>query len=159
MIIHCETLIHASAKALFELTQDYAKRALWDPFTPEAHLIHAAVPGEGAIARCTDRHGFSMDTVYVSYRPDEVAAVKMVKGPYIFDQFAGGWRFKALSPTETLVKFRYNLRAKPRGLSWLLTPLLGWIFRYETLKRLRALKRYAESNAAIDRELIPSVNS
>ena len=89
-----------------------------------------------------------MDIEYISYKPNEVAAVKMVKGPYIFDEFAGGWQFKALSDGHTRVRFSYNITARPRWLSWLLTPILCFKFRRETEKRIVALTAYAERQFA-----------
>ena len=160
MLIKYEVTIQASAKALFELTQDYSKRTLWDPLTTEAYLVNSNSAAEVQLVRCTARNGMSMDTVYVSYQPYKVAAVKLVKGPYIFDKFAGGWRFEELSPDLTLVKFSYNVTTKPRWLSWLLTPMVVGVFRHETRKRIRALKAYAERetfNTALQQTTVSSV--
>lgn len=140
--------INATAKELFELTQDYSKRTLWDPLTNEAFLVNADTAADGELVRCTAKNGMSMDTVYVSYKPNKVAAVKLIKGPYIFDKFAGGWRFDELSPNKTLVKFSYTITTKPKWLSWLLTPLVVAGFRHETRKRIRALKAYAERHTS-----------
>jgi hypothetical protein len=82
MLIKYDVTIRATPKTLFELTQDYDKRALWDPLTSEARLVNATVAAKGELVRCTARNGMSMDTIYVAYEPDKVAAVKLVKGPY-----------------------------------------------------------------------------
>lgn len=139
--------IAASAHELFELTQNYSKRNAWDPLTSEAYLLNLASAAEGGLVRCTAKNGLSMDTVYVSYKPDKVAAVKMVKGPYIFDKFAGGWCFEPLDGNKTRVKFSYTITTRPKCLSWLLTPLLVAVFKFETRKRLHALRRYAEAHS------------
>ena len=144
MLIKYDVTIRATAKQLFELTQDYARRPEWDPLTTEAYLVNAKTAAEGELVRCTARNGLSMDTVYVSYQPYKVAAVKLVKGPYIFDKFAGGWRFDEVEPGLTHVRFSYNVSTKPKWFSWLLTPLVVAAFRHETRKRIRALKAYAE---------------
>lgn len=146
MLVHYEFEIAASAKYLFELTQDYALRAVWDPLTTEAFLVNATVAAQGELVRCTARNGLSMDTVYVSYKPYEVAAVKLVKGPYIFDKFAGGWNFKPITAHKTLVKFNYNITTKPKWLSWLLTPMIVFQFKRETRKRIAGLTAFAEAN-------------
>ena len=144
MLIKYDVIIFASARDLFELTQDYGKRAAWDPLTSEAYLVNAEVPAVGELVRCTATNGMSMDTVYVSYQRDKVATVKLVKGPYLFDKFAGGWRFHEIEPGKTRVQFTYNLSTRPRWLAWLITPIVGAVFRHETRKRIRALKSYAE---------------
>ena len=149
MLIHHEFEVRADARYLFDLTQDYTQRAKWDTFTKESFLMNAKVAGIGETARCIDGMGFSMDIVYVSYQPNEVAAVKMVKGPYIFDKFAGGWQFKEVSAGLTRVRFSYNITARPRWLSWLLTPILCFQFKRVTDKRIVALTAYAERHAPL----------
>ncbi|BBB60011.1 hypothetical protein UNDKW_1738 [Undibacterium sp. KW1] len=149
MLIKHEFEVRASAKYLFDLTQDYTLRQEWDTLTTESYLLNAKQAAVGAQARCIDGNGLAMDIEYVSYKPNEVAAVKMVSGPYIFDQFAGGWHFKALSDGLTRVRFSYNITAKPRWLSWLLTPILCLKFKRETEKRIVALTAYAERQFAV----------
>ena len=144
MLIKYDVTIRATAKELFELTQDYTRRKEWDPLTTEAYLVNAETAAKGELVRCTARNGMSMDTAYVSYQPNKVAAVKLVKGPYLFDKFAGGWRFDEVEPGLTHVRFSYNVSTRPKWLSWFLTPIVVTVFRYETRKRIRALKAYAE---------------
>jgi ribosome-associated toxin RatA of RatAB toxin-antitoxin module len=144
MLIKYDVTIRTTAKELFELTQNYARRTEWNPLTTEAYLINADIPAEGELVRCTARNGMSMDTVYVSYQPYKVAAVKLVEGPYIFDKFAGGWRFDEVGPGQTNVRFSYNVSAKPKWLSWILTPIVVAVFKRETRKRIRALQAHAE---------------
>ncbi|HEY0585919.1 MAG TPA: SRPBCC family protein [Pseudoduganella sp.] len=146
MLIRYEFEVGASAEYLFKLTQDYDLRAKWDPLTAEAFLINAKDAAQGELVRCTAANGLSMDTVYVSYQPNKVAAVKLIKGPYIFDKFAGGWNFKELGPGRTRVLFSYNITTKPRWLSWLLTPVVVFFFKRETRKRIAALQQYASAN-------------
>ena len=68
----------------------------------------------------------------------------MTRGPWVIRSFAGSWRFAEVEPGLTRVAFRYGLRARPRWLSWLLTPLIGWSFARDTRKRLVALKAAVE---------------
>ena len=146
MLIRYEFEVEASAEYLFKLTQDYDLRAKWDPLTTEAFLVNSTVAAQGELVRCTAANGLSMDTVYVSYQPNKVAAVKLIKGPYIFDKFAGGWNFKEINANRTRVLFTYNISTKPRWLSWLLTPLVVFFFKRETRKRIAALQEYAPAH-------------
>jgi ribosome-associated toxin RatA of RatAB toxin-antitoxin module len=147
MNIRYEFEVRASARFLFELTQDYSCRPLWDPLTRQATLLNADRPSKGVLLRYTASNGLTMDTEYVSYKPFEVAAFKMVAGPRFFDRFAGGWQFKELAPNRTHVLFSYYITTKPRWLSWLLTPIVVFGFKRETKRRIRALILYAEQHA------------
>ncbi len=138
--------VNASAQYLFKLTQDYNLRADWDPLTTEAFLVNATEAAAGELVRCTASNGLSMDTAYVSYKPPKVAAVKLVKGPYIFDKFVGGWNFQEVAPHRTRVVFSYYITTKPRALSWLMTPVVGFFFKRETKKRISALQSYAAAH-------------
>jgi len=90
-----------------------------------------------------------METEYVSFNPPHTCAVQMTRGPQLIDRFAGTWRFDEVSPGQTRVRFRYHLRARPRWLSWTLTPLLACIFARDTRKRLAALKVAVEDRGLL----------
>lgn len=143
-------VIAATPAELFSLTQDYDRRLEWDPFLKSAKLVGGATtPGVGVRAYCVARSGLGMETEYVSFHPPRVTAVKMTQGPWIIDRFAGSWHFEEIAPGQTRVGFRYNLQAWPRWLSWLLTPILGWVFARDTRKRLAALKAAVEKASAV----------
>jgi ribosome-associated toxin RatA of RatAB toxin-antitoxin module len=143
-------VIAASPGDLFALTQDYGRRLDWDPFLRSAELLEGAlVAGVGVRAYCVAHNGLGMETEYVSFDPPRACAVKMTRGPRLIGQFAGSWRFEAMSPGRTRVRFRYHLRARPRWSSWLVAPLLGWVFRRDTRKRLKALKTAVEQRGLL----------
>jgi len=137
--------IAASPDVLFRLTQDYSRRLEWDPFLKSAELLHgASAAGVGVRAYCVAHSGLGMETEYVSFNPPRTCAVKITRGPRWIATFAGSWRFEELSHGLTRVGFRYHLRARPRCLSWLLTPVFAWFFARDTRNRLRALKLAVE---------------
>lgn len=138
-------VIDAEPAALFRLSQDYGRRLDWDPFLRSARLVgNARGAGLGTRAVCVSRSGWAMETEYVSFNPPTATAVKMTSGPWFLDRFAGSWRFEEVAPGRTQVSFRYNLRARPGWLSWLLTPLLSRAFARDTRDRLLALKEAVE---------------
>ena len=143
-------VITASPGALFALTPDYGRRLQWDLFLKSAELLggtrQAAV---GVRAYCVARSGLGMETEYVSFNPPRACAVKMTRGPRLIGSFAGSWRFEEVTPGRTRVGFRYNLRAWPWWLSWLLTPFMGWFFARDTRKRLVALKAAVEQQGIL----------
>ena len=144
-------LIRAERGELFALTQDYARRLAWDPFLREARLLggaEAAAPG--VRAWCVAWYGLGMETEYVTVTPPRVAAVRMTRGPWLLESFAGSWRFEPAGPGRTRVTFRYRLTARPHWLRWLLHPVLAAFFGHDTRQRLRALKR------AVERGVLPT---
>jgi ribosome-associated toxin RatA of RatAB toxin-antitoxin module len=144
-------LIAASPEALFALTQDYTRRLEWDPFLKSAELVGGSkVPGVGVRAYCVAHSGLGMETEYVSFNPPRTTAVKMTRGPWIISSFAGSWRFEEITPGKTRVRFSYHLIARPKWLSWLLTPILGQVFARDTRRRLAALKIAVEKRGLLE---------
>jgi len=150
MMFNESVVIDADAASLFCLSQDYGRRLEWDPFLRSANLVgDAHEAGIGVRALCVSRSGWAMETEYVSYNPPRATAVKMTRGPWFLDSFAGSWRFEEVAPGRTRVEFNYSLRARPRWLSWLLTPIVSRAFARDTGDRLRSLKRAVEDRGLL----------
>jgi Polyketide cyclase / dehydrase and lipid transport len=152
--VACAVDIDASAASLFTFSQDYRRRQSWDPFLREARLLDGAQSAAvGVRAWCVAHNGLGMETIYVSFQPPTVVAVKMTHGPRIIATFAGSWRFTErpsdIGPTRTHVVFRYQISGRPRWLSFLLDPFLAAIIRRETKRRLLALKRVVETTSML----------
>jgi hypothetical protein len=144
-------LIAAEPAALFRLSQDYDRRLDWDVFLKSARLLNdAEEAGVGVRALCVDRNGTPMETEYVSFNPPRAVAIKMTRGPWFLESFAGSWRFEEVSPGRTRVSFQYSLRARPRPLSWLMNPILARVFARDTRRRLHALKEAVEQRGLLD---------
>ena len=90
-----------------------------------------------------------METEYVSFNPPRAVAIKMTRGPWFLESFAGSWRFEQVEPGITRVGFHYSVRARPRWLAWLLTPVLSRVFARDTRRRLRALKEAVEQRGLL----------
>jgi ribosome-associated toxin RatA of RatAB toxin-antitoxin module len=146
-----QSIVVAAAPAeLFALMQDYARRLEWDPFLRSAQLLGGASSAAvGVRAYCVAKSGLGMETEYVSSIPPRTAAVKMTRGPWMIADFAGSWRFEDVAPGRTRVGFRYHLNTRPRWLSWLLTPIAGWVFQRDTRRRLAALKTAVEERGLL----------
>lgn len=140
--------IRATPEAVFDLIHDYPRRLEWDPFLKDARLLDgAASAAVGVKARCTARNGFAglaMETVYVSFDPPHVAAVKMTKGPPVLETFAASLRQEAIGPGLTRVIYRFNFSTRPRWLRAVADPIASALFRREVRARLDALKRHLE---------------
>ena len=87
-----------------------------------------------------------METVYVSFEPPSVAAVRMTRGPFFIKTFAASWRFSDAGETTTDVSFKYFLKLhRPFGF---LMPFMLRLFHRETQQRIEGLKRFCASNHA-----------
>ncbi len=141
--------VPADCTRAFDLIHDYARRLDWDPFLREAVVLDGdGVAGLGVTTRCTARRwlgGLAMVTRYVSWTPGTVAAVKMTQPTPLFDRFAASIRHRSTGDGRSEVRYVYNFRARPRGLRWLLEPLMNWVMRRETRARLVALAAALET--------------
>ena len=94
------------------------------------------------MSRQTILGGFAVRTVYVSFEPGKVAAVKMLNQPPFFDTFAAIIRHFKIDDENSEVIYKVNFTAKPVWLRPILNPVMRAVFVWETRKRLRALKNY-----------------
>jgi ribosome-associated toxin RatA of RatAB toxin-antitoxin module len=68
----------------------------------------AAAADKGVKAYCVAKNGIGMVTEYVTFNRPKVTAIKMTKGPYLFQTFLGSWTFKPIDPFKTEVIFLYS---------------------------------------------------
>jgi hypothetical protein len=112
--------VPVAAATAFAVSQTTgAVRLRWDPFIRRQHLLDGAEgPGKGVRTSTTHRLGFSMVSEYVSFAPPRNVGMTMVRGPWFFELFAGGWRFEQVShdPPRTLAVWRYRFEVRPRWL-------------------------------------------
>jgi hypothetical protein len=142
--------IPASSEAVFSLVHDYSRRLEWDTLLQKAYLEpEFAVAGLGAISVCQGRRilgGLAVRTEYVSFQPGKVAAIKMLNRPPFFDVFAASIRHRSLSKNSSEVIYEFYFTAKPVWLRLILHPIMTAVFRWETRKRLTALKQFFEKS-------------
>jgi ribosome-associated toxin RatA of RatAB toxin-antitoxin module len=138
--------IAAEPLAVFDFTQDYTNRPVWDTFLRKAVLIEGATNAAlGVKAYCVAKNGLGMETEYVSFHRPKVTAVKMTKGPFLFNSFLGSWNFKELTNGTTEVTFLYSF-----GLRFpfsLVAPLVRQNLQRNVRQRLRDLKNCLEQRA------------
>ncbi|MGI8788316.1 MAG: SRPBCC family protein [Pyrinomonadaceae bacterium] len=141
--------IPAPAEEVFELLHDYKRRLEWDTLLQEAYLEPEFEKSErGAISVCRGKTilgGFAIRTVYVSFEPGKVAAVKMLNQPPFFDTFAASIRHRKIDDAHSEIIYKVNFTAKPRFLRPILNPIMRRVFVWETRRRLKALKKFFQS--------------
>jgi hypothetical protein len=138
--------IPASSTEVFRLLHDYDRRLEWDTLLRDARLCAPWTEAQlHATSVCTSRWylgGLAVKTEYISFHPPQVAAVKMLNRPPFFAGFAATIRHRDLSEGASSVEYKYTFTARPSWLRWLLNPVMAALFRWETRKRLRALRRF-----------------
>jgi hypothetical protein len=84
--------IPASAADVFQLLHDYDRRLEWDTLLQAAYLLDGyEQAGLGAKSVCKGKlslGGIALATEYISFRPPDVAAVRMLNRPPFFKTFA-----------------------------------------------------------------------
>lgn len=142
------TLISASKEFLFDFTQDYNKRLDWDKYLGVARLIDAEKAEKGTLVYCESRTKIGMTVRYISLNRPEQVAMEMVKGPFIFENFSGSWRFKSAENGQTQVFFRYNFQTKWGFFSTLFIDfIIEQILKSDVRNRLRYLKEAVENRS------------
>lgn len=105
--------IKCAPEIIFDYTQDYNNRLNWDTFLKKAELINGALKADkGVKAYCVAKNGLGMETEYVGFNRPKVTAIKMTKGPFLFNSFLGSWTFKDLKQGLTEVTFLYSFELR-----------------------------------------------
>jgi hypothetical protein len=113
-------------------------RYRWDPFVRKQYFTDGATrPGKGVRTFTQSRHGFSMISEYVSFAPPTNVGMKMVRGPWFFEMFAGGWRFApAAEPGHTVATWRYSFRCRPALLRPIADRIGSWLLGRDIRRRI-----------------------
>ncbi|NVJ48200.1 MAG: SRPBCC family protein [Cytophagia bacterium] len=135
-------LIESKSEKIFNITQDYKQRLLWDTFLKKAELIGTDEARLGQKAWCVSKHGLGMETEYISFNRPKVTAIKQSRKSLLFKSFAGSWVFEDRGPEATEVTFTYSYQLNfPFSV---LKSLLNKILVKNVQQRLKDLKRYTE---------------
>ncbi len=136
-------VIQRNQSDVFDFTQDYSNRLIWDTFLKKAELLNdTAEAGLGEKAYCVARNGMGMETEYVAYKRPKVTAIKMTQGPFLFKSFLGSWTFHKRAEKETEVVFLYAFKLRfPFSIG---SFLMKRILQKEVQGRLIDLKTYLE---------------
>ena len=151
-VVEREVRIDVPQAAVYALTQDYYLRLEWDPFLRDLRFLDGATaPAPGVRVWVRARSGLQMQVEYVTVDPPERVAVRMVRGPFFFENFAGTWLFKPASGGGTRVVFRYGFRTRWPWLRPILDRLISAAFARDITARVNALKHAAEETDILER--------
>lgn len=139
-------IIPSSSAEVFTLVHDYGRRLEWDTLLSAAYLTAGhTVAGPGAVSTCVGRMSLgslALTTEYVTFDAPRLAAVKMIRGPWLFERWAASLKHEDLPDGQSRITYVWQFTSRPRLLRWCFEPLLNAVFHWETRKRLRALKRF-----------------
>lgn len=118
-VVEARAVVPVPPDVAFAVSQTQAPvRYRWDPFVRSQRLLDADRPGKGVQTLTRHRLGFAMVSEYVSYAPPRNVGMKMVRGPWFFARFGGGWQFLPGSTDGTTeAVWRYNFAIRPGWLA------------------------------------------
>ncbi len=146
-VIESSVVVPVAPDVAFAVSQTTGDlRLRWDPFIGGQHFMDGAQrPDVGVRTFTRHRLGPSMVSEYVSYRPPSNVGMKMVSGPWFFDNFAGGWRFRPADSPDgtpwTRAVWRYSFRIRPPWLSPVADRLGTLVLQREIDRRIAAFAR------------------
>lgn len=111
-------------------------RYRWDPFVATQRLLDGATePGKGVRTETLSRHRLRMISQYTSIRPPNQVGMKMVKGPWFFANFAGGWSFRE-ADSGTEATWRYTFTILPALLAPIADRIGTWLLGRDINRRI-----------------------
>jgi polyketide cyclase/dehydrase/lipid transport protein len=137
-VVEARVVVPVSPQTAFWVSQTTAPvRYRWDPFVRSQRLIGAELPGKGVRTETVSRHRLRMISEYVSFNPPRNVGMKMIKGPWFFEHFGGGWRFEAgPQPGTAIAIWRYNFTVRPPWLRPIADRIGRWLLGRDIRRRI-----------------------
>ncbi|MGA4683639.1 SRPBCC family protein [Micromonospora sp. AB353] len=138
-VVEAVVTVPVPPELAFAVSQTTAPvRYRWDPFVRVQHFVDGATrPGRGVRTFTRSRHGLVMVSEYVSWSPPTNVGMKMVRGPWFFERFGGGWRFApGPDPGTTIATWRYNFRCRPAFLRPAAERIGEWLLGRDIRRRI-----------------------
>jgi hypothetical protein len=139
--VQADVVVPVPPDVAFAVSQTTGElRLRWDPFIRRQYfLADATAPGRGVRTFTRSWHGMSMVSEYVSYAPPTNVGMKMVRGPWFFDVFGGGWRFTPVDDgAATRAVWRYTFHCRPRLLEPVGHRIGAWLLGRDIRRRIDA---------------------
>lgn len=142
----------ASCEVVFDVFHYHQWRAHWDSLVERTRVSDGApCPYVGAVSDNRGGgllRGLNMRTEFIAYERPRMAAAKMVGRSFPFSRWAASMKHEAIGAQRSLMIYTYTIEAGPPGLRWLMEPVVGWIFAWQTRKRFARMRHFLANNAA-----------
>jgi hypothetical protein len=120
--VRAEVWVPLPPAEAFAVSQTHGEiRLRWDPFIrAQCFLDDAREPAVGVRTLTKARVGPSMVSRYVAFNPPTSVGMTMVRGPWFFASFGGGWRFTpedTPAGAGTLAVWKYTYAIRPAWLA------------------------------------------
>src|SRR4051794_33517343 len=116
-------LIPAPADQVFALLHDYSRRLTWDTLLSQAYLTEGFTCAQlGAVSVCRGkRHlgAIALKTQYITFKPGQLAAIKMINRPPFFEEFAASIRHTPAEDNSSWIEYTFTFTARPKFLRFL----------------------------------------
>lgn len=149
--VETKIVVPVGVDVAFAVSQTQGEvRYRWDPFVRSQVLLDgASEPDKGVRTRTRSRHGLTMVSEYTSFRRPNQVGMKMVRGPWFFDTFGGGWSFRPVDDQHTEATWRYVFTIRPRWLSRLAEPIGLRLLQRDIDRRIAGYARGCEDPAVL----------
>ena len=139
-----------SAAGVFEIIHDYNQRLEWDTLLREAYIeSEFSVADKGVVTVCRGRRilgSIAIRTEYVTFEKGKVAAVRMLAPTSFFQTFAASISHLDMDDGSSSVVYKFNFTSRPRFMRAICEPLMMRVLKWETGKRLRALRDFCSKS-------------
>lgn len=141
--VEATAMLPVDAASAFALSQSQQEvRYRWDPFVLRQELMDGApTPAKGVQTLTRSRHRLTMISEYTSFRPPGQVGMRMVKGPWFFRTFAGGWSFNDLGDGRSEATWRYTFSTSVGPFSKIADRIGTWFLGRDIEKRLAGFAR------------------
>ena len=141
----------ASCDVVFDAFHHHRWRREWDSLVHATHVLGGAdCPYVGAITKNAGGgwlRGLAMRTRFVSFERARVAATTMEGRSFPFTRRAASMRHRPIDTERSLMIYTYRFEAGPRGMRWLIEPLVKLIFDWQTRRHVARMQRYLRDEA------------
>jgi len=151
--VESSVVVPVSVEMAFAVSQTTGEiRYRWDPFVAEQRFLDdSTLPGKGVRTETKSRHRLKMISQYTSFRPPKQVGMKMVEGPWFFDNFASGWSFRAAGDDSdrTEVTWRYTFSINPKFLAPIADRIGVWLLGRDIDRRLAGYAKGCEDDVVL----------
>ena len=146
--------MHAPSLAAFEAFFNHTTRLRWDTLLALTYVEGGGThPHVGAITVNKGRGWkgpLSMRTRFLTYDPPRQASAVLVAPAGLFEKWGASMRFEDRADGGSNLIYTYTIHLRARWLRWLLDPVAGVLFAWETRRRFNAMARYLRESRKPD---------